>query len=368
MTRINDYDEFGADQSHDYRSFQEFIRCSYVNVNTDLTGAAYQNYFEKLRISGSHGNETEESAASILDALPMYQLKAWSIRNLRRFKYSQPDLGIDCLVNNQSAILEPELEKLISESGDLLKLNPDLALPDYFKWVDFHQQPGGVWRENLDGLIYDYGRRTTNPSHDDPNKVYKMLWKHLPKGKKYDKVLDWGTGHGGGIISWMQSNPISEGYGVDVAAPCLKIAHVRAREANVTVKFSQQDIAKMDYEDNYFDMVFHMFMLHEIPQQVTPKLFAEVHRVLKPGGVFIGMEICLVPDEPVQHIMQFSDCWLNNEPYMAACVKADYPSIAKAVGFRTATALNFSSGQNVVVKDLDKEFPTNSWNHYVMEK
>ena len=68
MTRINDYDEFGADQSHDYRSFQEFIRCSYVNVNTDLTGAAYQNYFEKLRISGSHGNETEESAANILDA------------------------------------------------------------------------------------------------------------------------------------------------------------------------------------------------------------------------------------------------------------------------------------------------------------
>ena len=368
MTTIASDDEFGANQNHDYRSFQDFIRCSYVNVNTELTETVYQDYFKKLAVSSSLGNETKETAAVLLDGSPMYQLKAWSIRNLRRFKYSQPDFGIDCLVNNQRPILEPKLEALLANSGDLLRLNPDLTPPDYFRWVDFHQQPGGVWRENLDGLIYDYGRRTTNPSHDDPNKVYKMLWEHLPKGKKYGKVLDWGTGHGGGIISWMVENPSSDGYGVDVAAPCLKLAHVRAREANVTVKFSQQDIAAMDYEDNFFDMVFHMFMLHELPQQITPQLFSEVHRILKPGGVFIGMEICLVPNEPVQHVMQFSDCWLNNEPYMAASVKADYPSIAKAVGFSTASAINFSSGQNVIDKALGKNFPKNSWNHYVMEK
>jgi len=360
--------EFGAIQTQEYKAYQEFIRCSYVNVYTRVNEQAYLSYFQEHEIHSQNVEETCETAEAILDNLPMYQLKAWSIRNLRRLKYSQPHLGIDTMVAAQSDKLVPELNALTADAGDNLVLNPDLEMPDYFKWVDFHQQPGGVWREDFDGLVYDYGRRTTNPNHVDPNEVYYSLWEQLPENKNYNRVLDWGTGHGGGIIEWMRRNPASEGYGVDLAAPCLKLAHVRAREAGVKVKFSQQDIASMNYKDGFFDMVFHMYMLHELPQNVTPDLFREVSRVLKPGGLFIGMELALIPDEPVQHVMQFTDCWLNNEPYMAASVQADYPKIARASGFSKAEAVEAKSNRSALGKVSGRSPPRTTWNYYIFEK
>ena len=357
---------FDAKLSRDYRAFQEFIRCSYVTVNSRVAQETYRSYF-KERDQGSEP-ETRETAARIMDRLPQFQLKAWSVRNLRRLKYSQPDVGIDTMVQEQSDALDEELNALIANAGDDLVLNPDIEMPDYFRWVDFHQQPGGVWRDDVDGLIYDYGRRTTNPNQLDPNKVYRLMWGHLPKDRDYKRVLDWGTGHGGGIVAWMQDHPDSEGYGVDIAAPCVKLAHVRAREAGVPVKFSQQDIMNMDYEDNFFDMVFHMFMFHEFPQQVTPDLLREVKRVLKPGGVFIGMEIALVPDQPAQHVMQFSDAWLNNEPYMPACVEADYAAMGTSAGFSKSVAIKATQNSEALGPTAKDTPPKTTWNYYVMEK
>lgn len=367
-THSNRPPTFDAEQSRDYTAYQEFIRCSYVALNSRANEEAYRAYFKERETHHAGEPETRESAARIMDTLPAYQLKAWGIRNLRRLKYSQPDVGIDTMVHGQSDALEKELDALIADAGDELQLNPDIKMPDYFEWVDFHQQPGGVWRDDVDGLIYDYGRRTTNPNQSDPNKVYHLMWEHLPKGKDYTRVLDWGTGHGGGIIAWMQNHPESEGYGVDIAAPCVKLAHVRAREAGVPVKFSQQDIMAMDYEDDSFDMVFHMFMLHEFPQQITPDLFKEVRRILKPGGVFIGMELALVPDQPAQHMMLFSDAWLNNEPYMPACVDTDYAEMGKATGFSKSTAIPAEMNQYALGPLPKGTPPKNTWNFYVMEK
>ena len=167
----NNPPEFGAKQSRDYRAYQEFIRCSYVNVYTKVTEQAYLEYFDERDTNHANKPETRETAAKIMDSLPAYQLKAWSIRNLRRLKYSQPDVGIDRMVHDQSESLDAELESLIDDAGDSLRLNPDLEMPDYFEWVDFHQQPGGVWRDDVDGLINDYGRRTTNPAETDTNRV-----------------------------------------------------------------------------------------------------------------------------------------------------------------------------------------------------
>ena len=364
----NNPPEFGAKQSRDYKAYQEFIRCSYVNVYTKVTEQAYLEYFDERDAHHGEKLETRELAAEVMDSRPTYQLKAWSIRNLRRLKYSQPDVGIDRMVHDQNETLDAELESLIADAGDSLRLNPDLEMPDYFRWVDFHQQPGGVWRDDVDGLIYDYGRRTTNPAETDPNRVYQLLWDLLPRDRDYKRVLDWGTGHGGGLVYWMQQHPDSEGYGVDVAAPCLKLAYVRAKEAGVKVNLSQQDIAALNYEDNFFDMVFHMFMFHELPLQVTPDLFKEVHRVLKPGGTFVGMEIALIPDQPAQHIMQFTDAWLNNEPYMAAAVQADYPAMAKAAGFSKAKAIPANRSREAFGDTSKNTPPKATWNHYVFEK
>jgi ubiquinone/menaquinone biosynthesis C-methylase UbiE len=93
-----------------------------------------------------------------------------------------------------------------------------------------------------------------------------------------------------------------------------------------------------------------------------------VHRILKPGGVFIGMEIALVPDQPAQHVMQFSDAWLNNEPYMPACVEADYAEMGKAIGFSSSKAIEATQNKEALGPTAKDTPPKITWNYYVMEK
>ena len=63
-----------------------------------------------------------------------------------------------------------------------------------------------------------------------------------PEQQRYARVLDWGIGHGQGLITWQQMHPDSECHGVDLSAPCLKLAHRRAVEHGYRFHLSQQDL------------------------------------------------------------------------------------------------------------------------------
>ena len=103
------------------------------------------------------------------------------------------------------------------------------------------------------------------------------------RGWRFAKVLDWGTGHGAALLTWQSLHPESECHGVDLSAPCLKLANQRAREQGVTLYLSQQDLEHLDYPEGSFDLIFFNFMLHELPPANTPALLREACRVLKPG-------------------------------------------------------------------------------------
>ena len=149
-----------------------------------------------------------------------------------------------------------------------------------------------------------------------------MIFSHLPDGAKTDRVLDWGTGHGAGVLTWLEGHPNSEVHGVDISAPCVKYAYAMAKDRGANAFWSQQDLEHLDYPDNHFDVAFFCFMLHEIPPGPTKALFKEVLRVLKPDGVFLGMEIGRTAN-PFQAALQDQNCWLNNEPFMIACADAE---------------------------------------------
>src|SRR5207248_8471174 len=48
-------------------------------------------------------------------------------------------------------------------SDEILELNPDLKLPHYYTRIDIHQHPGGVWSDDVAGLVYEHGARSTTP-------------------------------------------------------------------------------------------------------------------------------------------------------------------------------------------------------------
>lgn len=62
---------------------------------------------------------------------------------------------------------------------------------------------------------------------------------------------------------------------------------VRLHGANVTVV--EGDGADMPFRDGSFSSVACFTMLHHVPSPAAQdRLLEEVHRVLRPGGVFVG--------------------------------------------------------------------------------
>lgn len=361
---------FDAEQNRDFRAFHEFMRFSRMYINTPLVERVHRDYRAATGAAEPTpgANAPLDEAAAVLDALPSYQMYAWGMRNVQQFKYGQPGLGIASMVRAQSEKLAPQLEHLCEDAGDLLRLNPKVKFPAYYDAVDFHQHPGGVWGDALDGLIYEYGRRTTVPAHGDGNKIYRQIFAELPQEKTYEKVLDWGCGHGAGIVTWADAHPESECYGVDLSAPCLKLAHVRAKEHGHRIRFSQQDLAAMDFADDTFDLAFHVYMLHEIPANETERVLREVHRVLKPGGIFIGMELALVQESAVQNVLMLTEGWLNNEPYMSDCFDTDYGALARRIGFANVVAEPFQTLIKSVPRTTPDMPPRSTWNLYKFTK
>jgi ubiquinone/menaquinone biosynthesis C-methylase UbiE len=356
-------------ESRDFRAYHAFLRAARNFAEQQLVGQMHDQYERAIAASGQPPPADWREAEALLAPLGEYQLYNFLYRNLQRFKYHRPTLGIFAAVDAQRERLTQALQRAAASADPReLRLDPDLVEPDYFRYVPFHQHTGGVTHDVLDGICYEIGRRTTVPSHADPNGIYRILFEALPQDRKYARVLDWGTAHGAALVAWQQMHPESECYGVDLSAPCLKLAHLRAREHGMRFFLSQQDLERMDFEDGTFDLIFFNFMLHELPPSHTPALLREACRVLKPGGLFAGHEFHLRPGDPFQNALQRSHAWLNNETYAAPWYDTPIADIAAEAGFRRTTIQPFERLIRSVKRPGRTPISSNYWNLYLFEK
>ncbi|MCB1624599.1 MAG: class I SAM-dependent methyltransferase [Pseudomonadales bacterium] len=353
-------------ESRDFRSYHAFLRAARNYMEGPLVAEMYTRY--ESAAGPPPAARDLETAEDMLDELLPFQVYSWAFRHLQRFKYHRPSFGIFATVQAQRDALIARLDaSTASAPADELRLDPNLDLPAYFKYVPFHQHTGGVTHDELDGIAYEIGRRTTVPSHGDPNGIYHLLFDTLPK-KSYARVLDWGVGHGAALITWQQMHPESECHGVDLSAPCLKLAHQRAREHRMRLLLSQQDLEHLDFPDNHFDLIFFNFMLHELPPANTPALLREAHRVLKPAGLFAGHEFHVRPGDAFQNVLQRSHAWLNNETYSVPWYDTPIDAIARDVGFKRASITPFERLNRSVLRPGKQAVNANHWNLYQFEK
>ena len=353
-----------AHESRDFRSYHAFLRAARNYMESTVVGQMHDSYERRLSSAVSDWREAE----AVLDELTEFQFYCWAYRNLQRFKYHRPSLGIFATLERERARLEQALDEAAAATPRAqLRLNPALSLPEYFRFVPFHQHTGGVTGDTLAGLAYEIGRRTTVPAHADPNGIYQILFDALP-ARTYERVLDWGIGHGAALITWQERAPQSECHGVDLSAPCLKVANLRARERGMQFFLSQQDLEHLDYPDNHFDLVFFNFMLHELPPANTPALLAEAARVLKPGGIFAGHEFHLRPGDAFQNVLQRTHAWTNNETYSTSWYDTPIGDWAREAGFSKISITPFERLNRSVRRPGKKPINSNFWNLYVFEK
>lgn len=68
-------------------------------------------------------------------------------------------------------------------------------------------------------------------------------------------------------------------------------APLKQRMQSTNVRVMEGDAAKMPFENRSFSAVICLTMLHHIPSPaLQDKLLAEAHRVLRPNGIFVGID------------------------------------------------------------------------------
>lgn len=97
-----------------------------------------------------------------------------------------------------------------------------------------------------------------------------------------EKVLDLGCGNGR-WFKLFQKKKIDY-IGVDFSERLIKIA----KRNYPQTKFQTADILKLPFSNNYFDKIYSIAVLHQIPsEELRLKSLKEAKRILKPGGILI---------------------------------------------------------------------------------
>lgn len=129
-------------------------------------------------------------------------------------------------------------------------------------------------------------RRDFNLIAPDFSRTRWRMWPEFKNFREYvedgDKVLDAGCGNGR-LLELLGDKDIDY-VGVDFSENLIKIA----QKKHPQYKFLVGDVLDLSLEDNSFDVVFSVAVLHHIPsKEFRQKVLEEVRRVLKPQGTLI---------------------------------------------------------------------------------
>jgi ubiquinone/menaquinone biosynthesis C-methylase UbiE len=106
------------------------------------------------------------------------------------------------------------------------------------------------------------------------------------------EVMEFGCGTGATAVS--HASYVKHIVAYDVSEKMLEIARSRARDAGAAnVAFERADIIDLDLPPSRFDVVMGHSILHLLKPKHRTAVLAKVHRVLKPGGVFISSTTCI---------------------------------------------------------------------------
>jgi len=331
----------------DERTRQEFVSTLRAHVNVDMAESLRKRYEKvvKPRFEREHGHEPADGE-QVHDAMLREPLFCF-YSSIRYNAQQMVHQSVIPLVDRNMEELNSRASELRNKSdvGGSLTLDPSVAIPRSVSSIDVHLTPGSYHSEYAEkedasiGAIYDnsinvfsfnqMGRNTDDIGQTFANFIRIAHPEFQPK-----TILDVGCTIGHNTVPWAQTYPNAEVTGVDVAPALLRYGSARAKSLGVAVNFTQMNGTALSHADESVDVVFSSMFLHELPLKDIRAYIKEAHRVLKPGGLFLTME--LPPNNKMQAYDSFYldwDCFYNKEPYYKPFRDQDYTKLCSDAGF-----------------------------------
>ena len=167
----------------------------------------------------------------------------------------------------------------------------------HHKTADAPQTSGRVihWARYYDlfGKLISFGR----------DKAIRQKFVQLGSPSPGENVLDVGCGTGTLAIAIRPRVGEGEVRGIDASPEMIEVAQEKAAKAGAEINFQVALIEAIPFPDASFDLVTSSLMLHHLPDDLKRKGFAEIRRVLKPGGRFLAMDFAANSHGPIGHLL-----------------------------------------------------------------
>lgn len=263
-------------------------------------------------------------------ALPAYPWFSWLERGSQKMLWRAVMDALDTAPATASA----------AAAEAAVELDPALALPAWYTDWDIHVQPGGIWSSERAAAVYEHGAKLVMLGENDDYAFHRVFVETaLPTGD-WRRIVDLGCGFGKSAWPLKARFPEAEVIGIDLAAPCLRLAARRASERGLEMRWRQACATATGLDTGSVNLVTSTMLIHEMPVPALEALFAECRRILTPGGVLRFLDFQPTGDFLRDMAMREHGA-RNNEPYMPGMMAADLPAMAEAVGLQNARWVAF---------------------------
>lgn len=276
---------------------------------------------------GLENPNSPELVAARVHALPSYGGFAWLERGSQKMLWRAAVDAVDCREETAAG------GQTGGEGASTLELDPGLALPDWYTEWDIHIQPGGIWSSAAAADVYELGAKLVMQGENDDYRFHRLFLETAIPRREYRRIVDLGCGFGKSTWLLKQAHPQAEVVGIDLAAPCLRLAVRRANAQGLAIRFRQADAAHTGLESGRAGLVTATMLIHELPPAVLTEVFKEAARLLEPGGLLRILDFQFTGD-PVRDLAMREHGLRNNEPFMPPMMAADTVGMASAAGFR----------------------------------
>jgi 2-polyprenyl-3-methyl-5-hydroxy-6-metoxy-1,4-benzoquinol methylase len=329
--RVRDYVRFPY---LDMESKGNFLAGLYVWRQQELEKTAAVRAAEIMKAAGIEdgAHVPMEKAVAILEADPIIAMTG-------RARHSHQKLKYQMLQTEYYKMADPfleEMERADKMHPERLELNLSMDIPEYTAH-EIHSMPGGYVGDDFAGHMYhagtDLGAYVDVNFHD---RVHMTMARNvtLPEDGKVRRILDLGTSIGQFATSMKRRFPDAEVWGIDIGAPMVRYAHMKALDMGVEVNFAQRLAEDTGFPDGYFDIVTSNLLFHEVTTQASKDIIKETARVLRSGGTFSATD----QNDPLQTAHRKFTIWYNyrwnHEDWYLDWYDVDFPGEMRKSGLK----------------------------------
>ncbi len=272
-----------------------------------------------------------EEAVDLLEADPIIAMTGRMRHTHQKLKYQM----LQKEYYKRADAFLAEMERADAMNPDRLELNLDMHIPEYTAH-EIHSMPGGYVGDEFAGHMYHAG--TDLGAYVDVNfqdRIHMTMARNaqIPEDGKVTRILDLGTSIGQFATSMKRRFPNAEVWGIDIGAPMVRYAHMKALDLGVDVNFAQRLAEDSKFPDEHFDVVTSNLLFHEVTEQASRDIIKEVARVLRPGGTFSAVD----QNDPLPTAHNKFTRWYNyrwnHEDWYLEWQQVDFPGEMRKNGF-----------------------------------